>query len=239
MYNDGVSRPIPESRLKDLLACATRVFIAQGYRRTQIADVAEALSVAKGTVYLYVKSKEALFVAALLYADGEVPAVSELELPLSAPAPGELLRELRKRVAQEAVPPALARALEQRRVGDVRAELEEIVRELFAGSSRHRTAIKLIDRCGRDHPELAEAFYAEGRFVQLERLVRYLEARIRTGQLPPVPDVAVAARFVIEAVATWAVHIHWDPAPQPIDPCDAEETLVRMVVAGLARDGGP
>ena len=59
-----VPRVVPESRLKDLLQCATRVFIEQGYRRTQIADVAQALGVAKGTVYLSVDSKEALFHAA-------------------------------------------------------------------------------------------------------------------------------------------------------------------------------
>ena len=37
-----MARQIPEHRLKDLLECATRVFIAQGYRRTQMADVARA-----------------------------------------------------------------------------------------------------------------------------------------------------------------------------------------------------
>ena len=80
-----MARAIPENRLKELLACATSVFIAQGYRRTQIADVARALGVAKGTVYLYVESKQALFAAALRYADGESPSVSELELLIPAP----------------------------------------------------------------------------------------------------------------------------------------------------------
>ncbi len=75
-------RVIPESRLQDLLECATRVFIEQGYRRTQIADVAEALGVAKGTVYLYVESKEALFYAALRYADRKAPLASEIDLPV-------------------------------------------------------------------------------------------------------------------------------------------------------------
>ena len=77
-------RAIPESRLQDLLECATRVFLEQGYRRTQITDVAAALGVAKGTVYLYVESKEALFDAAFRYADRVAPAASEVELPLRA-----------------------------------------------------------------------------------------------------------------------------------------------------------
>jgi AcrR family transcriptional regulator len=226
-------RTVPESRLRDLLACATRVFIEQGYRRTQIAHVAEALGVAKGTVYLYVESKEALFYAALRFAHGDVPAASEIELPLRAPDPETVSRALRQRLAEETIPPALARALEKRRVRDVRAELGGIVRELYAGSARHRTAIKLIDRCGRDHPELAKVFYAGGRFAQLDALVQYLEARIAAGALPPMSDVAIAARFVIESIAIWAVHIHWDPSPQPLDPAAAEETVVELVIRSL------
>ena len=231
-----VARTIPENRLKDLLECATRVFIAQGYRRTQIADVARALGVAKGTLYLYVESKEALFAAVLRHADGVGSEIGESALPLPAPAPDSLLRELAETVRREIRPPALVAALSRRRVADVRGELEAIVRELYALSSRHRTAIKLIDRCGVDHPELARAFYEEGRFSQLDALRAYIEERVRRGRLRSDTRPAVAARFLIEAVATWAVHIHWDPAPQAIDPEDAEETLVQFVLGGLLPD---
>ena len=54
-------RPIPEHRLNDLLETATPVFIAQGYGRTPMADIAEATGVAKGRVSLYVESQQALF----------------------------------------------------------------------------------------------------------------------------------------------------------------------------------
>jgi AcrR family transcriptional regulator len=53
-------RRAPENRFGDLVQAAVQVFIAQGYRLTQMSDVAAAMGVAKGTVYLYVKSKEAL-----------------------------------------------------------------------------------------------------------------------------------------------------------------------------------
>jgi len=227
-----VPRVIPESRLKDLLECATRVFIEQGYRRTQVADVAQALGVAKGTVYLSVDSKEALFHAALRYADQEVPAVSELDLPLR-PQAAELGAELRDRLAAEAIPPTLRRALGGEAAADPEAELEQIVHELFDASSRHRTAIKLLDRCGRDHPEIAGTFYTGGRFAQLDALARYLEQKIAAGALPEVADSAVAARFLIEVIATWAVHIHWDPVPQPLDPQTATEIVVQLATRAL------
>ncbi len=229
-------RVVPESRFKDLLECATREFIARGYRRTQMSDVANALGVAKGTLYLYVESKEALFEAVMRYADGGVPPVSELELPLPKPAPDSLRRALLAALSEAVIPPALVAALERKRVSDVRAELEAIVRELYALSSRNRTTIQLIDRCASDLPELSSAFYAGGRFAQLEALASYLESRIASGHLKSVRDVPAAARFVIESIATWAVHIHWDPAPQGIDPTDAEETVVHFLLGGLMKE---
>ena len=42
-----MARKIPERRFDDLVRAATEVFIAHGYRHTQMADVAEALGVAK------------------------------------------------------------------------------------------------------------------------------------------------------------------------------------------------
>jgi len=118
----------------------------------------------------------------------------------------------------------------------VRAELEGILRELYAISARHRTAIKLFDRCARGLPELAAIFYRGGRIHQLEQLKRYLEARAASGAIPSLLDAALAARFVIEAIATWAVHVHWDPAPQRFDAGVAEDTVVRFLVRGLLGD---
>jgi AcrR family transcriptional regulator len=228
-----VPRRIPENRLKELLTCATRVFVAQGYRQTQMADVAASMGVAKGTVYLYVESKEALFAACVRHADGEPPALSELTLPLATPSPGALVAELQVALARESTPRALATALARECVSDVRAELEQVVRELFAIAQRHRTVIKLMDRCGRDHPELAAVFYDRGRFAQVEQLTRYLDSRIERGALRPVPVAAVAARFIVETIVTWAVHMHWDPAPQSYRPVDAEATVVQFLLGGL------
>ena len=80
-------RRVPEQRIKDLLAAATVVFIERGYRRAQMADVARELGVAKGTLYLYVEGKAALFDAALRYAAGEIDDPDALTLPIPTPPP--------------------------------------------------------------------------------------------------------------------------------------------------------
>src|SRR5688572_30089849 len=48
-----------------ILDAAARVFAQRGYRDTNLQDVADALGVAKGTLYLYYPSKEELFLAAV------------------------------------------------------------------------------------------------------------------------------------------------------------------------------
>jgi AcrR family transcriptional regulator len=233
-----MARRIPARRIKDLLEAATVVFTRQGYRRTQMSDVAQELGVAKGTLYLYVESKAALFATVLRYAAGRIADPDVLPLPIPSPPPGQLAARIRRGLAATAAPASLERALARRRVVDVERELDEIVRELFAISSEHRSMIKLMDRC-HDHPEIGNVFYQGGRFAQLDLLAQYLESRLKHGHLRSLPDIRTAARFVIESVATWAVHIHWDPEPQGIDPSDAEETLVHFLLAGLLPQAGP
>jgi AcrR family transcriptional regulator len=226
-----MARSIPPDRFEELVAAATRAFIAQGYRRTQMADVAREMGVAKGTVYLYVESKEALLDVVLRHADarGRVPLPDTLPVP--TPGPGETLRFVERRLAEEARLPLLEAALARRGVGDAAEELDGILRELHGLLSRNRVAIKLLDRCGSDHPELAAVWYKGGREGALGLLTRYLEARIRQGRLRRPPDVAVAARTLLETLVLWAVHRHWDPSPHVYDEEAVEETVV-----GLLRD---
>ena len=81
-------RAIPKDRFHDLVEAATSVFLEQGYRRTQMADVAARMGVAKGTVYLYVESKEALFDAVIRHADHREPLQLPDALPIPTPPPG-------------------------------------------------------------------------------------------------------------------------------------------------------
>src|SRR5262245_33551080 len=141
----AMPRIIPDDRLARLVDCATEVFIAQGYRRTQMADVAKALGVAKGTLYLYVESKDALFDLVARCADQPHPFEKLPPLPIRSPKPAATVRYIRERLAKQQVPAALTAALAAKRVTDPRAELETIVRELYDALSRNRHGIKLLD----------------------------------------------------------------------------------------------
>ena len=50
-----------EKRPNEILDAALQVFLARGYSSTRMDDIAILAGVRKGTVYLYFKSKEILF----------------------------------------------------------------------------------------------------------------------------------------------------------------------------------
>lgn len=232
----AVARRIPDDRLEQLVDAATAVFIEQGYARTQMADVAAALGVAKGTLYLYVESKDALFDLVARYADAPRPFSPRPTLPIRTPQPTATLSYIRDLLASSQVPPMLERALARTRVGDVRAELAAIVEELYDLLARNRRGIKLLDRSARDFPELAALWFEGARGGLVALIARYLEDRTRRKLLRPLADPTVAARLLIETTVFWAVHREWDPHPQVVEDSVARDTVVRFVVNALAKE---
>ena len=231
-----MARSIPSGRLERLIEVATSTFIAEGYRRTQMADVAEALGVAKGTLYGYVESKAALFDAAIRYADGHERLPETAELPIATPSPGALVKRLEDRIAEEAADLRLVQVAAAEPARDAASELSEVLVDLYRRANRNRFAIKLADRCASDHPDLAAVWFGQGRWAQHELLVHYMRSRIEAGRLRPVPSVPVAARTALETVAFWAVHRHWDPSPQSIEEDAVEEAVVDLLVHSLVQE---
>src|SRR5262245_6994509 len=58
---EGRLRPQAQARRQAILDAALTVFAAQGFEAARLDDVAARAGVAKGTLYLYFKDKEALF----------------------------------------------------------------------------------------------------------------------------------------------------------------------------------
>jgi AcrR family transcriptional regulator len=232
-----VARAIPEGRFTKLIEIATTTFVARGYRLTQMADVSEALGVAKGTLYGYVESKEALFDAAVRFADGQGIAPEAGALPLSTPAAGSTVRYIQTRLMEETRDLALVQALSRPKGARARAdEFERIVRDLYRRMSRNRRALKLVDRCAVDHPELAAVWFEQGGYGQVALLATYLEKRVVNGKMRHVPNVQLAARMVLETVALWAIHMPWDASPRPFADDDVENAVVDMLVHAYTKE---
>jgi len=225
-----MARVIPVDRLPKLVEVATAVFIEQGFRQTRMEDVAEALGVAKGTIYLYVESKEALFDLVCRSADRPFEAPSEP--PVKLPAAGATIRYIVDRLTAGQVMPALAEALGGGR-RSARDELAAIAGDIYDAMARNRVGIKLVDRSARDIPDLGKVWFGGARGFLVETLSTYLEARIRARRLRAPVDVAIAARFIVETCAFWAVHRHWDAQRQDLPEDHVRAAVVDLVVAAL------
>jgi AcrR family transcriptional regulator len=224
-----MSRQRPSDRLDQLTEAAIRVFSALGYRRAQTVDIAREAGVAPGTIYLYVESKEALFDLALRRALQPDARLDFPTLPVPTPPAGATLDHVREQLLRSRTLPVLAAALDRRAPADPRAELTAIIRELYASNERYSRAMDLISRSRADWPEIADVYYRELRRGLLQQLTQYLEQRTREGLLRPVPDLATAARLIVETIAWFARHRHGDPDSAMISDDTARETVVHVL----------
>jgi AcrR family transcriptional regulator len=222
--------------VEQLIRCATDIFIADGYRRAQMEDVAQALGVAKGTLYGYVDGKATLFDACVRCADGHEPLPEPARLPLQAPKQGSTVASVQARLLKEVGDLELLAALTRAAPSDARSELRGIISDLYKRMSRNRFGIKLVDSCAKDQPELAAVWFGQGRSGQNVALAQYLELRAAKGLVRSVPDTQIAARTVLETIAFWAVHRHWDPSPQPVDEASVQAAVVDQLLHGLIRE---
>jgi AcrR family transcriptional regulator len=238
-----MARVVPPDRFAAVVHAAARTFIAHGYQRTQVQDVADVLGLAKGTLYGYAQGKSALFAAAVRYADGVEPLPGLGDLPVPAPAGGEVAAVVAARLSGELADLELTRAL-ARPDGGSAAELGDIVTDLCERLGRHRVAIKLVDRCAPELPELADVWFGAGRWVLVAAVEEYLRRGQATGTLALAGPAPIVARTVVELCALWAVHAHFDPSPAPPGAPSAagsldETTVTAALAAFVARATGP
>jgi AcrR family transcriptional regulator len=238
-----MARSIPADRFPAVISAAARVFITHGYQRTQVQDVADALGLAKGTLYGYAQSKAALFAAAVRYADGLEPVPEPADLPVATPGDGEIAALVSARLLGEIANMKLTQFVgDPANATDVDAELAVIVTDLYTRLARHRIALKLVDRCAPELPDLADVWFGAGRDAQIGALESYFVRRQRAGSVALPGPAPVLARTVVELCALWAVHSHFDPAPAPhstawagaIDDETVAATLAELVVRATA-----
>ena len=235
-----MARTIPPDRFQQLIDCATQVFIERGYAHTQMADVAEAMGIAKGTLYLYVESKDALFDLVVRSADSDTPRATPAKLPIPTPRPGTTLQHVRKSVARE-LPLADASSGARPQAGDRPGSRADGNRARAVSHAEREAARHQAHGSVGAIPSGARSGLVRGR----ARNARRVALQIPGGPHRPEPVSRgprrrhVVARVILETVVTWAVHRHWDPSPQAIDDQVAEDILVQFIVGGLVKEPQP
>jgi AcrR family transcriptional regulator len=225
-----------EARWMEVVGAATDVFLRKGYRRTQMAEITRTMGLSTGAIYRYVESKEALFDLLVRAGAAMKLRAGELVPPVATPRPGATPAFLRKTLGREGRIARLQEALARRKVDDGAGEFESIVRELYRRTLQFRVGIKLLDSSALDWPELAALWSGQWRASLVNELAHYLDLRIARRYFSPVPDTKAWARYVVETVAFFVVHRHYDPFPTPMSDTTADDTAVAALVRGICSE---
>ncbi len=218
-------RKRPKDRFVKVIENAGKVFALNGYRQTQMADVAKAMGLSTGTLYLYVESKEALFDLVLRHTVTPGEYAEPPELPVKTPEKGSTFSFLRKVLEHEAHLPSLESALDIEHPKEPRAEFEQIIGEYFARLCRFRVGFLVLARSARDWPELGDLFLGEPRRILMSALTRYIERRTATGHFREMPDTTWAAVHFHESCMFWAAFRYTDPAYPELSDEKASEIV--------------
>ena len=81
---------LSEFRCEEILAAASRVFAKKGFEGASVDEIAEAAKLAKGTVYVYFRSKRALYAAALRRAAEELTGEIERDTGAASAIPAKI-----------------------------------------------------------------------------------------------------------------------------------------------------
>jgi AcrR family transcriptional regulator len=158
---------LPHIRPQQIMAAAAKVFARDGLHGTSLDRVAREAGITKGTIYLYYRSKEDLFLATLRRKSTEV--FEALEAAGRAGGRGDFRRRL-----------ALFAEAAYRAIGS--SEVLPIIQMVLAGAGRF--------------PETAELFFREFILKNNRRLAAVLEQGMAAGELRRA-DSLVAARGLI------------------------------------------
>ena len=235
----------PVRPLTEVADAAVGVFTDKGFRSAGISDVSAALGLSHGALYTYVDSKQALLYLALLRAV-QPEAVNTLAIPVTAPPTREIVALVKAWAADRTVLPAAGQASGYPATRLIDQELGGIIDALYGFIEGHRQVLKLVARCAADLPELAQWYFVQQRRAMLEQLGEYLRQRIRAGELPPVPDVPAAARFIVETIAWFAMHRYGDPDSAMLDDDACRRTVRHLLLTAFlpaasetaSQDGG-
>jgi AcrR family transcriptional regulator len=220
-----------EERLASLAQAATRVFGRLGYRGTRMADVASEAGMSSGSVFTYVESKEALFHLVFLHGFGLLDQRAP-DLPLPTPEPGETVKVIEESLRTIPIP-ALREALRHEQPVDIAEEFRGIIEERYSIQERLWPIFAVIERSAVEIPEIEEFYFGRTRVGYFRTFAGYLEQRMGDGYLRKMPDAAVTARLISEAISWFAWHRHEGRDADLYDDRTARDTVVEFTSAAL------
>ncbi len=203
-------------RIKD---CAQKLFITEGYARTQIRHIAKEAGISVGAVYLLFESKRAILDFVLKCGIDPAFAARDIALPVrEGDFPGlqnELMAAFYKKGIELAEP--LTANIQGYYYADLLSDAYDILCEYGACALIFENN---PDSCGRLGP-----FYVQYRARFMDTFLRFIHFYIENGQLraPAQPELSV--KLMIETLYYWAARVQYARPAEPDFPAEARKAV--------------
>ena len=190
-------------RLKAIAGAATVLFLQQGYAKTQISHIANAVGISVGTIYLdFAGKKEILHFILKCTIDPDF-----IDRDFERPITGDIFSGLENELvaAFEGTGNDFAKHL-----GNDAADydLEALVSDAFDLLAKYAVGCLFIEKNHFDFKFLA-AHYRAYRQRFLETMAEYLRAFIKSGKVRPLEQLALSTTLIIEILSWWAMDMRF------------------------------
>ncbi len=205
---------------------AGRAFGQYGFARTQMADIAVEADVALGTLYRYTPSKDVLFYLVLLHGAG----ASDAEVAAAASC-ADVSAILESFVMGLGTAANIQEALERARRSDT--PIIDFIGDMYDAVDSIHVALRVLDRSGREWPDVADLFNRELRAPVLQITEQFLSEPALTHAVRRVPDVVATGRLILETIAWMAMHRRFSAGTENISDSNARIAVLDFANAAL------
>lgn len=190
-------------RIQKIADAATRLFLRQGYSKTQISHIAKAVGVSVGTIYLDFAGKKEILHFILKCTIEPSFMEREFERPIT----DDLFAGLEDEII----------ALFEKSENDFSAHLqngladydfETLISDAFDMLARYAVGCLFIEKNQFDFKTLAQ-HYMTYRKNFFDIMTRYINAFIEQGTVRPLEHLELSTTLIIEILSWWAMDVRY------------------------------
>lgn len=198
-----------DPRLHRILDAASRLFILTRYPQTQISHIAKAANISVGAVYTLFTSKRAILDFVLKCTIEPTYIESNLELPITEAQFNHLEADVNEAFKQ------INEAFSNHLTDDDYC-YADMLSDAFDVASHYAVGCLVLEKNPEECPAITEQ-YLQYRLKFHETILAYISRFMEAGTVRKLPYPVESSKFIVEALAWWAMHIRYDAFEKPED----------------------
>ena len=188
-----------DTRIAAIYEAATRLFIQQGYSKTQISHIAKAIGVSVGTIYHDFAGKEEIMHFILKCTINPDFISRDFEKPIT----DEIFANLDSEIEEAFKCSADGFAANLNNAGDGYS-FEQLISDAFDILSRYAAGCLFIEKNRLECKRLADC-YREYRKCFFDSMEQYIRIFINKGIVRPLKHTRLTVTLIIEILTWWAM----------------------------------